>query len=531
MKSNILPTWTLGESIKKSFSRVQSNKRSYPFYRKAKIVTIYGCRFAIYELNFELCYMKKSFAILILLSLVTPLLVFGVTDQINISQQITGEAVVCDNDGICEPERGETESNCPSDCGCNYNGICEPERLENYENCPSDCPAPAPAPTPGTVLIIDTTPPTIYNLLISKITLNSVIIAWDSTEQTICQLYWGRTKDYEEGIIAEDAFYWSHSTKITNLSPATSYHFKISCRDSAKNESETEDQEFTTLSPPDTTPANISNFEAIPGDRKITLKWQNPPDLDFKEVKIFRSTEFYPSHPWEGISIYIGQEQSFEDTGLTNEVTYYYTAFSYDKAGNYSLGAIVSATPQAPPVPPVKPPIKPPAKPPVKPPVVPPLPEVEKLKLEDFGFWQKEERLPIVEENKIKLKEKEPLTISIDYEKVPEVLKTIMVTLEKENKYFSFLLRINREKTKYLATLPSPQPGVYPFTIYVLDFKNQTLKTMTGELKVEKTEVEKPEILIPWYKNLRFWLYILMGVIVTGMVGYILKRRKSQKIS
>jgi len=106
-----------------------------------------------------------------------------------------------------------------------------------------------------------------------------------------------------------------------------------------------------------------------------------------------------------------------------------------------------------------------------------------------------------------------------------------MVTLKKENKYFSFLLRINREKTKYLATLLPPESGIYPFTIYVLDFKNQTLKTMTGELEVEKAEVEKLEILIPWYKNLRFWLYVLMGVIVTGMVGYILKRRKSQKIS
>jgi len=467
----------------------------------------------------------KTLFVVGLFSILTPLLVFGVTDQINISQQITGEAVVCDNDGICEPERGETESNCPSDCGCNYNGICEPERLENYENCPSDCPAPAPAPTPGTVLIIDTTPPTIYNLLISKITLNSVIITWDTTEQTICQLYWGRTKDYEEGIIAEDAFYWSHSTKITTLSPATSYHFKISCRDSAKNESETEDQKFTTLAPPDITPpANISDFEAIAGDKKITLKWKNPPAPDFKEVKIFRSAEFYPSEPWEGIPIYIGQEQSFEDTGLTNGVTYYYTAFSYDKAGNYSSGAIVSATPQAPPLPPVKPPIKPPAKPPVKPPVVPPLPEVEKLKLEDFGFWQKEERLPIVEEDKIKLKEKEPLTVSIDYEKVPEVLKTIMVTLKKENKYFSFLLRINREKTKYLATLLPPESGIYPFTIYVLDFKNQTLKAITGQLEIEKIE-ELPEE-IPWYKDLRFGLYILLLILILAAIIYFTREKR-----
>ena len=75
---------------------------------------------------------------------------------------------------------------------CNDNGICEPERGENYENCPLDCPAPAP---PGAVLIPDTTPPLIYNLLISKITLNSAEISWDTNEQALCQLFWGKTQE------------------------------------------------------------------------------------------------------------------------------------------------------------------------------------------------------------------------------------------------------------------------------------------------------------------------------------------------
>ena len=115
------------------------------------------------------------------------------------------------------------------------------------------------------------------------------------------------------------------------------------------------------------------------------------------------------------------------------------------------------------------------------------------------------------------------MTVSIDYEKVPEVLKTIMVTLEKDNKYFSFLLRINREKTKYLATLVLPQPGIYPLTIYILDFKNQTLKTITEELIVEKTIIEAlPEV--PWYKNFKTWIYILI-LVGAAVTVYILRRR------
>lgn len=47
---------------------------------------------------------------------------------------------VCDNDGECEPERGETRSNCAVDCGvCDNNGECEPEYGENWTTCPSDC--------------------------------------------------------------------------------------------------------------------------------------------------------------------------------------------------------------------------------------------------------------------------------------------------------------------------------------------------------------------------------------------------------
>lgn len=53
-----------------------------------------------------------------------------------------GGQPICNNNGICEPERGENFANCPGDCPatCNNNGICEPELGETHENCPDDCP-------------------------------------------------------------------------------------------------------------------------------------------------------------------------------------------------------------------------------------------------------------------------------------------------------------------------------------------------------------------------------------------------------
>jgi hypothetical protein len=444
---------------------------------------------------------KTFTATIIILAIVFPVFSLAVTDTTDVGLQVINF------------------------CG---NGICEPSLEENNGNCPSDCPLP---PIPGQRAV----PPIIYNLFISKITLNSATIEWNTDEPALCQLFWGRTQEYEKEAISEIGFSLKHSTELTNLLSETNYYFKIKCQDLRGRESETSDQRFTTLTPPDITPpANISNFEAISGNGQIELQWQNPPDLDFKTVRIVRSEKFYSQNPWEGKLIYDGKNTSFVDTGLTNGIKYYYTAFSYDFAGNFSSGAIVSAVPRLKPLPPLE-----------KiftekecleagyywyddachlePKTVPAPPEVEKLTLDDFDFIQEERKIPIID-GKIEIKEKEPLMTSIDYEKVPEVLKTIMVTLEKEGKFFSFLLRINKEKTAYLATLVPPEdPGIYPVTITVLDYKNQTLKRITSQLIVK--EIEAHPLPTPWYEKYQLYIYILGGMMIAIGAGFLILRK------
>jgi hypothetical protein len=75
-----------------------------------------------------------------------------------------------------------------------------------------------------------------------------------------------------------------------------------------------------------------------------------------------------------------------------------------------------------------------------------------------------------------------------------------MVTLEKEKKSFSFLLRVNKEKTAYQTTLISPEEArVYPLTFTILDYKNQTLKKISGQLEVVEA---KPVPKVPWYRKI-----------------------------
>ncbi len=219
-------------------------------------------------------------------------------------------------------------------------------------------------------------------------------------------------------------------------------------------------------------------------------------------------------------------------------MTYYYTAFTYDLAGNYSSGAIASATPFKG--------IPPPLPEEIAteeecieagfywydnachrgPKLPPPPPEIEGLTLEDFDFWQEDKKLPLIDGKRIEAKTEIPLTISIDYEKVPEVLKTIMITLKRGEKIFSFLLRIDKEKIKYLATLMPPDAGDYPLAINVLDFKNQALKDIPGELITK--EIEVITLKIPWYRQCKNWLYILIGLLILGAIAYFIRKLKKQ---
>jgi chitodextrinase len=445
---------------------------------------------------------------------------FAVDDQVTVTQEVSG---ICGN-GICETG-------------------------ENSIICPTDCPVPpppiaVPQPKPPSS-ILDIFPPRITDIRI-QLSYNTVLISWKTSEPAISKLFWGKTAEYGEGVIAGASLATDHSALLTGLVPDTLYHFQIEARDARGNTGRTQDRTFRTLSLPDITPpANVSNFEAISGDTQITLQWKNPPDKDFKAVKIQRSTFFYPQDPFDGETIYNGPGESFLDTGLQNGVRYYYTAFAYDQFGNYSSGAVASAIPGA-----VVPP------PEVFPPTELLPPELKKLTLGDFEFWQEGRKLPVEEGRLVKAKIGEPLTVSINYENVPEVLKTIMITLVKpdqlseksrengerkfsatwvgealaQTKTFSFLLRINQQKTRYEATLMPPEEALsYPMFINVMDFKHQALKRLGGELQ---TVAPPPPPPTPWYKQARNWRYLFyVTALALLLFLFFQRRRKRNKIS
>ena len=241
-------------------------------------------------------------------------------------------------------------------------------------------------------------------------------------------------------------------------------------------------QEFRTLSLPDIfPPANVSNFVATPSETDITLTWKNP-KADFEAVRIVKSDKFYPRDPTEGEIIYEGRAERYMDRKVVGDKTYYYAAFSRDRMGNYSSGAVTDAR------------LLRPGELPTMPKLFAGILQLPKelihsllrtFSLNDVDFIQDGKKLPVVS-SIVEIRGDRNLTISIDYEKVPEILKTIVITMfdpDDRAKTFSFLLRVNADKTAYQAHVAAlERSGKYEFSLAILDHKHQGLALLAGTI-------------------------------------------------
>ena len=186
-----------------------------------------------------------------------------------------------------------------------------------------------------------------------------------------------------------------------------------------------------------------------------------------------RSYLFYPNDAADGFIAYEGDGTSLRDIGafILNK-TQYYTVFSYDSDGNISSGVVISVHADG---------------------VIgiidtkPSTSTSTDLQLLFADF-------ELVQNNKVVAKDdldaSLPLTIRIAYEKLPEHLKTITVTFthpNDTNSTFSFLLRINKDKTFYEASIaPLRTQGSYLVTVAIFDHQTQKLFSLQDTLYAHK---------------------------------------------
>ncbi len=357
----------------------------------------------------------------------------------------------------------------------------------------------------------------------------SATLSWQTSVHTGYQLRWGRSADYELGTVVSDILSREQITTITNLEPGTTYQYEVRIFTPGRERSVVKTGYFTTDYDMDViAPSNVSDLVVSREDGVVVLRWDNPDDEDFAGVRVVRNYRFFPDDSYGGVLVYTGPaEQVVDRTLVDSAAAQYYGVFAYDIHGNVSSGAVVYL------------------------PRIPLLPDdisepnhtdpfragtttideititdglaAYTLTLNDVLLVQGQRRFTL-DELEQSLHGSQPFTISIPYDRLPEHLKAIVVTMRhpiETDKRFQFLLRPNQRLTLYEATIaPLGFTGVMPLALEVYDFKTQTVGTLIGTVRVtggSLTEYGTP------------WLRITVGVgLLLLLLGLYVRYRRLQ---
>jgi subtilisin family serine protease len=126
------------------------------------------------------------------------------------------------------------------------------------------------------------------------------------------------------------------SFQATNLSAATTYHFRIRAYD-GPNHSAYSNVPAATTQPAPSAPSDLT---ATPSAGKITLDWTDNATNELA-FKLERSTD---GVTFSQIAIVSANSTSFQNTGLTSGVTYFYRIRAYDGPNHSPFSNVASAT-------------------------------------------------------------------------------------------------------------------------------------------------------------------------------------------
>ena len=93
----------------------------------------------------------------------------------------------------------------------------------------------------------DTTPPAITNVVAEPLP-NGVNISWTTSEPATSRVEYGKTTNYELGVVEDTTLKTSHYAEIRGLQPSTRYHFRLKSTDEQGNTATTNDNTFDTVS-------------------------------------------------------------------------------------------------------------------------------------------------------------------------------------------------------------------------------------------------------------------------------------------
>jgi len=93
---------------------------------------------------------------------------------------------------------------------------------------------------------VDTAPPIISNVRTSDVGATTAKVLWDTDEPATSQVEYGLDTNYGNLTSEDPALVTSHTVQLADLSPTTTYHYRVISKDGAENQAVSDDYTFTT---------------------------------------------------------------------------------------------------------------------------------------------------------------------------------------------------------------------------------------------------------------------------------------------
>ena len=188
----------------------------------------------------------------------------------------------------------------------------------------------------------DFTAPNITNIVVSNTTTTAATFTWTTDELSDSTLGYSTNTSYsnEVGSISMGT---SHTINLTNLTPNTSYYYRVISADALNNKSTVEDsstQSFTTLA--DTTGPVISDIKAVVGETQAGISWSTTEE---STSRVEYSVDTSYSEATSSASLDFGHALTL--SGLVIDTTYNYRVISVDSSDNSSTSPSYTFTTSA----------------------------------------------------------------------------------------------------------------------------------------------------------------------------------------
>ncbi|MEW5767501.1 MAG: fibronectin type III domain-containing protein [bacterium] len=175
----------------------------------------------------------------------------------------------------------------------------------------------------------DTTKPKVSNVLAAP-ERTTAQISWLTDEPATSRVEYGLTLNPTTLQSEDDSLLTHHNIHLSNLTPETTYFYRVRSRDSNHNWNEGDEVFIFTTRSADDRPPVITNVRALPEARCVTIKWDTDEPAT-SQVDYGRTNQYSSSTPFEADLV---REHSIRFCGLSSQTTYYYRVKSEDAAGN-----------------------------------------------------------------------------------------------------------------------------------------------------------------------------------------------------